>query len=194
VSGRAQIFLCLMLSRCAYHSLLHLPVPQAQADHLIRRTSLITWRGMMTKLLTTIYENEGWEMDGMVLDDTLYLQEHVSDDKLEKSRNMDPHHKRQTYFGYDFICRGIRVCVLKRTLSPRYSFESFSTSSIPPSALARGEVDPTIDPKDGWGGDVNTNVQWCSVCKGSLGEFRTLIGGEVDCIMGKLFLIRLVRL
>jgi hypothetical protein len=94
------ILFYLTFPACPCDSLLHLPVPQAQADHLIRRTSLITWRGMMTKLLTAIYESEGWEMDGMILDDTLYLQEYLSDDKLEKAHNMDPHHKLQTYFGY----------------------------------------------------------------------------------------------
>jgi RAT1-interacting protein len=54
---------------------------------------------MMTKLLTAIYESEGWEMDGMVMDGTLYLQEHVSAEKLEKKRNMDANHKLQTYYG-----------------------------------------------------------------------------------------------
>ncbi|CAG8736800.1 2008_t:CDS:2, partial [Acaulospora colombiana] len=33
-----------------------------------------------------------------------------------------------------------------------------------------------------WGGDVNTNEQWCSVVKGKLGDFRLVMGGEVDCV------------
>ncbi|PIL36601.1 hypothetical protein GSI_00290 [Ganoderma sinense ZZ0214-1] len=33
-----------------------------------------------------------------------------------------------------------------------------------------------------WGGDVDTNVQWCSVIKTKLGDSRLVIGGEVDCV------------
>jgi hypothetical protein len=36
----------------------------------------------------------------------------------------------------------------------------------------------------GWGGDVNTNVQWCSVVRTKLGDTRVVIGGEVDCVKG----------
>lgn len=36
----------------------------------------------------------------------------------------------------------------------------------------------------GWGGDVNTNVQWCSVVKTKLDNIRVLCGGEVDCVRG----------
>lgn len=55
-----------------------------------------------------------------------------------------------------------------------YAFESYCTSSRP----GRRET-------DGWGGDVNTNVQWCSVVKTKLGDRRMVIGGEVDCVRGR---------
>lgn len=29
----------------------------------------------------------------------------------------------------------------------------------------------------------NTNVQWCSIVKTNLGGFRTILGGEVDCVL-----------
>jgi len=50
-----------------------------------------------------------------------------------------------------------------------YAFESWCTSSRP-------------DAPSGWGGDVDTNVQWCSVVKTKLGDTRIVIGGEVDCV------------
>jgi len=37
----------------------------------------------------------------------------------------------------------------------------------------------------GWGGDVDTNVQWCSVVRTKLGDNRMIIGGEVDCVRDK---------
>ena len=52
-----------------------------------------------------------------------------------------------------------------------YSFESFCTSGTPRA-------------KPGWGGDVDTNIQWCSVVKTKLGNTRLVIGGEVDCVRG----------
>jgi len=57
----------------------------------------------------------------------------------------------------------------------RYSFESWCTSTRP---RRTGETAQ-------WGGDVDTNVQWCSVVKGKLGESRILMGGEVDCVRGQ---------
>jgi RAT1-interacting protein len=51
-----------------------------------------------------------------------------------------------------------------------YSFEAFSTTSNP-QAYAADSFEPP-----------NTNVQWCSVVKTNLGGFRTILGGEVDCV------------
>ena len=52
-----------------------------------------------------------------------------------------------------------------------YSFESFCTAGTPHA-------------KSGWGGDVDTNIQWASVVKTKLGDTRLVIGGEVDCVRG----------
>ena len=52
-----------------------------------------------------------------------------------------------------------------------YSFESWCTASRP-------------DAPSAWGGDIDTNVQWCSVVKTKLGGTRMVIGGEVDCVRG----------
>lgn len=62
-----------------------------------------------------------------------------------------------------------------------YAFESYCTSPTPKRASMTPE-----QPGDaaGWGGDVNTNVQWCSVVKSKLGDIRLVIGGEVDCVRG----------
>ena len=59
-----------------------------------------------------------------------------------------------------------------------YAFESYCTSA---------EADPLKDAarqNNGWSGDVDTNVQWCSVVKTKLGQNRMIIGGEVDCVKG----------
>lgn len=76
--------------------------------------------------------------------------------------DMTPHHRLQSYFGY--------------------SFESYCTSSTPHQR--EKEKASTTDPP-GWGGDVDTNVQWCAVVKTKLGNQRLVIGGEVDCVRGQ---------
>ena len=62
-----------------------------------------------------------------------------------------------------------------------YAFESFCCRS--------GRDDQFVP---GWGGDVDTNVQWCSVVKTKLNDLRIIIGGEVDCIRGNKYLDRKV--
>ncbi|KAI0267639.1 RAI1 like PD-XK nuclease-domain-containing protein [Gloeopeniophorella convolvens] len=111
---------------------------------------VVSWRGVMTKIMTAPYEErDGWELNIMVNNGTLYLEEFISDSRLQEKNNMAPHHRLQTYYGY--------------------AFESWCTASSPNSS-------------PGWGGDVDTSVQWCSVVKTKLGDTRIVIGGEVDCV------------
>ncbi|KAI9509830.1 RAI1-domain-containing protein [Russula earlei] len=112
--------------------------------------SIVSWRGVMTKILTAPYEDrDGWELNVMAIRGTLYLEEFIDDARLKEKDNMTPRHRMQTYYGY--------------------AFESWCTASSP-------------DVPSGWGGDVDTNVQWCSVVKTKLGDTRMVIGGEVDCV------------
>jgi RAT1-interacting protein len=74
---------------------------------------------------------------------------------------MPPHRRLQSYYGY--------------------AFESYCTQSLSPQQTERKVVGT------GWGGDVDTNVQWCCVAKTKLGNTRVILGGEVDCVKGALF-------
>ncbi|KIY46675.1 RAI1-domain-containing protein [Fistulina hepatica ATCC 64428] len=117
----------------------------------VMRGGVITWRGVMTKVLTAPYEErDAWDFNIMCVDRTIYIEDHLSDEMLAERDNVKPHQRQQMYYGY--------------------SFESWCTSSKP------GVPEP-----GGWGGDVDTNVQWCSVVKTKLGDSRLFIGGEEDC-------------
>jgi len=76
---------------------------------------------------------------------------------------MEPRQRTQTYYGY--------------------AFESYCTTESPPEP--RPLVKQASDSSPGWGGDVNTNVQWCSVVRTKLGDTRMILGGEVDCVRGQ---------
>jgi RAT1-interacting protein len=112
----------------------------------------------------------------MCVGDTLYFEEHLSDEKIREKyvsspfrvllfsarvsrENMQHHHHLQTYYGY--------------------AFESYCTSSLP-----HCQPDQSQSEVRGWGGDVDTHAQWCSVVKTKLGNTRMVIGGEVDCVRG----------
>ncbi|KAG1737120.1 RAI1-domain-containing protein [Suillus paluster] len=124
---------------------------------------VISWRGVMTKILTAPYEESvGWELNVMCVDGTMYFEEHLSDAKLKEKNDMTPRHRLQSYYGY--------------------SFESYCTSPTPSGHEHRASGSSSAA---GWGDDVDTNVQWCSVVKTKLGDTRIIIGGEVDCIRGK---------
>ena len=75
---------------------------------------------------------------------------------------MEPRQRLWTYYGY--------------------AFESYCTSEVPESQSRRAGQPSNAPP--GWGGDVDTNVQWCSVVRTKLGDTRIILGGEVDCIRG----------
>ncbi|CAA7269629.1 unnamed protein product [Cyclocybe aegerita] len=125
---------------------------------------VVSWRGVMTKILTAPYENrEGWDLNVMYHNGTLYLEEHASEERLNEKNNMNARQRSQTYYGY--------------------AFESYCTSEAPAGKGPRKGAYPGAP--SGWGGDVNTNVQWCSVVRTKLGDTRMIIGGEVDCVRGK---------
>lgn len=124
---------------------------------------MITWRGMATKLFSALYEEQNtFSMNVMLVNDTLYIEEWVSPEaKAAKDKQMqDERQRRMGYYGY--------------------AFESWCTHSRDASRGERIDFDYAHD--DPWDGDVNTNVQWCSVVKTKLGELRLILGGEVDCV------------
>ncbi|KAI5475564.1 RAI1-like domain containing protein [Pseudohyphozyma bogoriensis] len=135
---------------------------------VIQRASIITWRGMLTKLMLAVYELEnkvqgrradGWEMNAMIVDGVLYLEDANSPAKLSSKTASEQSYKIQSYYGY--------------------SFESFCTSR--PSASSSSSTPPPPSSTDPFE-TPNTNVQWCSVVKTSLGPHRVILGGEVDCL------------
>ncbi|KAI6039831.1 hypothetical protein EDC04DRAFT_3002799 [Pisolithus marmoratus] len=61
---------------------------------------------------------------------------------------------------------------------------SSSAVNVPDVNAATAMSLPDSQDAPGWGGDVNTNVQWCSVVKTKLADRRIIMGGEVDCVRG----------
>ncbi|ORY24230.1 RAI1 like PD-XK nuclease-domain-containing protein [Naematelia encephala] len=126
-----------------------------------RRGGIITWRGMITRIMTAPFEDrEGWEMTAIALDGSIYIELHDPPEIRAKRRKDQSSWAWQSYMGY--------------------AYEAFSTVPYPSAQdSAREEEDP-----EGWSGDVNTNVQWCNVIRSSIGDVPLCLGGEVDCVRG----------
>ncbi|EPQ27374.1 uncharacterized protein PFL1_04913 [Pseudozyma flocculosa PF-1] len=168
------------------HRTLAAPSGKARDDVDLTRqkADVVTWRGIATKLCTAWDQLqpapgarvEGFELNAMLVDGTLYLEEHSSPAKrLDKAqKEADQRLRRFGYYGY--------------------SFESWSTVEHPhnchrPALLEHPTRQTASDPRSdsaphppGWGGDVNTNQQWCYIVKTRLGQNRLILGGEVDCV------------
>ena len=66
-------------------------------------TDFVTWRGHLTKMLCTPYENrEPWKMAATRFNDTIYISE-VETEKAKRDRiNQSPKHHEMCYWGYKF--------------------------------------------------------------------------------------------
>ncbi|KAK1222891.1 decapping endonuclease targeting mRNA [Marasmius sp. AFHP31] len=153
----------------------------------LRDISIVAWRGVITKTLTAPYEErDGWSLNCMVVDGTLYLEEHLTEEKIADKNDVPDKQRRNMYYGYAFES----FCTTDTWVQSTFGH---SSSISDPSPSRNGSLD-TPAKRDGtftqepehplWGGDVNTNVQWCSVVKTKLGDMRIIIGGEVDCVKG----------
>ena len=136
------------------------------------------------RILIAPYEDrDGWELNVMFVNGTLYFEEHATEERLAE---------RWNYLVTDSLTRCIRFLMgwNRANMNARqrsqmyygYAFESYCTSEKPITREPRSNPHPEDPP--GWGGDVNTNVQWCSVVRTKLGDTRMIIGGEVDCVRG----------
>ncbi|WVQ81372.1 decapping nuclease RAI1 [Cryptococcus sp. DSM 104549] len=119
-----------------------------------RKGGVITWRGMVTRLLTAPYEyRDPWEMTAFALDGSVYLELYDPPEARAKRAQEQAAWAEQSYMGY--------------------AYEAYSTIS----QEGRPEGGPP-----GWGGDVNTNVQWANVVRSAVGDIPLCLGGEVDCV------------
>ncbi|KAG9128077.1 decapping endonuclease targeting mRNA [Ceratobasidium sp. 392] len=124
-----------------------------------KKGAFVAWRGVVTKLMVAPFETrDAVDLNLMLLDGCIYAEEHSDDAKLAKKEAIEPHHRRMTYYGY--------------------AFESFSTWHEP---VRDKKQHAKRDSVRCWGGDVDTNVQYCSIVKTKIDTERMILGGEVDC-------------
>ncbi|KAL3479433.1 RAI1 like PD-XK nuclease-domain-containing protein [Aspergillus californicus] len=125
---------------------------------------IITWRGMMTKILTAPFDNmNGFEMNATCFQGSIFIEEnnaYRNEQKwIQKNQGMPPGMASQdlmAYWGYKFET----ISVLDKSWDET------------PRAAIEGRENLV----------VNNNAQYCSVARTGIGHARLVLGGEVDAI------------
>ncbi|KAL2207502.1 Dhp1-interacting protein Din1 [Sarocladium strictum] len=125
--------------------------------------NLVTWRGMMTKIMAAPFERfDGFEMNVTLYDDCLFIEEdHES--KMHSRRNEQPAKPR-------------RGPPLEYMQFWGYKFETLSTLPKPWAETPRDFIENREREV------VNNKEQYCSVVRTGVGATTLCLGGEVDAI------------
>lgn len=147
-------------------SLLRALASKEKATGIKQPADLVTWRGMMTKILTAPFDHFAeFSMFATLHDGTIYLEEdfpaRAAQRATEASRPPPkwqdptlPDHKMMTYWGY--------------------KFETLALLPTPPSETPQSVIDAR--PR----APVSNYAQHCSIVRTSFGPHTLLLGGEVD--------------
>nr|XP_048673286.1 decapping and exoribonuclease protein isoform X2 [Caretta caretta] len=123
----------------------------------------VTWRGHLTKVLTTPYESqEGWLLAVSLFRGTLYVSEVETPAARQQREQRSDMLQELAYMGYKF----------ERYMCAELGREPRRPVPVPPDT-PDGSPDPT--------GVVNTNEAFCTVVRTRLGSHSLLFAGEVDC-------------
>ncbi|KAI8818915.1 RAI1 like PD-XK nuclease-domain-containing protein, partial [Fimicolochytrium jonesii] len=120
-------------------------------------------RGILTKILTTPYSTDAYELGITLYNHTIFIEEHDLRPPTAAYGSSE-RDKLMTYMGY--------------------KFESLATVDTPPGVLqgmGEGEREGVLARRDG--GVVNTNRQYCCVVKTRVGRHGVVMGAEVDCLV-----------
>ncbi|KAK4148111.1 RAI1 like PD-XK nuclease-domain-containing protein [Dichotomopilus funicola] len=125
---------------------------------------IVTWRGMLTKIMATPFDDEGFEMNATLYRDCIFIEEHHA--FKEQKRQSESHQGRgriplslMQYWGY--------------------KFETLSTLPQPWGETSREYIENRDQEV------TNNKEQYCSVVRTGFGKSIVCLGGEVDAIWDK---------
>ena len=66
-------------------------------------TNFIAWRGILTKMLCSLYNHqEPWTVAATLYKGTIYLEELETEERRKSKASMSPQHKATSYWGMKF--------------------------------------------------------------------------------------------
>lgn len=130
------------------------------------KTDIITFRGIMTKLLTLVYNtNNSVELYALAFDQQIFIK---NDDEVD--------FKRREAEAEQIADNPEKKKHLENCEFAGYKFEALTTLPKPWAQCSRSMIEKR-DKKV-----VNNYEQYISVVKTGIGKVRTLLAGEVDCL------------
>ncbi|QIW98338.1 hypothetical protein AMS68_003856 [Peltaster fructicola] len=130
---------------------------------------VLTWRGMMTKILIAPYDRfDGFEMNATfskTADTLSFLEEHHAAKRQneqarpQRPRPGQPSPAEMQYWGYKF--EALSTLAQRRVEAPREVIENRSKQI------------------------VNNSEQYCSIVQTGIGDTNLVIAGEVDAVLGE---------
>ncbi|KAJ6120209.1 hypothetical protein N7523_004489 [Penicillium sp. IBT 18751x] len=125
---------------------------------------IITWRGMMTKILTAPFDMmNGFEMNATCYQGTIFIEENNE----YKNRQKEAQCKQRMPPG---------MASQEQMMYWGYKFEVLSVLRQPWDKTTRTEIENRQNEV------VNNSAQYCSVVKTGIGNTRMILGGEVDAV------------
>ncbi|MCJ1227752.1 decapping endonuclease targeting mRNA [Toensbergia leucococca] len=127
-------------------------------------TDIMTWRGMMTKIMATPFDNaNGFEMNATRFQGTIFIEEN-HEHKLEQKKAQHsqpsqpgaPSQNLMSYWGY--------------------KFETLSLMPDQWHPTSREYIESREELT------VNNHAQYCSIVRTGIGKIKMVIGGEVDAV------------
>ncbi|KAK1760492.1 RAI1 like PD-XK nuclease-domain-containing protein [Echria macrotheca] len=129
--------------------------------------NIVTWRGMMTKIVSAPYEKrDGFEMNATLYRDCIFIEENHAYRKVREEADLQASKARKSAFPIELMSYW------------GYKFETVSTI---PDIWARTSRE-YIEGRDDM--VVNNELQYCSVVRTGIGKTILCLGGEVDAMEG----------
>ncbi|KAF9378398.1 Dom-3 Z [Podila verticillata] len=115
------------------------PHPQQQHRASMTRADFVCYRGILTKIMCTPYtRNEPWELGATLYKGSIYIEEHVTEEKRKIAGGSGERHKLMSYWGYRFetICNISKpVSELQRVKTRKRASPDVSSLSLARKAL-----------------------------------------------------------
>ncbi|EXJ91349.1 hypothetical protein A1O1_04461 [Capronia coronata CBS 617.96] len=128
-------------------------------------TDVITWRGMMTKIMVAPYSSfDDWEMNATCFQGTIFIEEN---------------HNKKIASRQEQFSTPARPGAMSQDIMSfwGYKFETVSLLPEPWSETPREYIDSREDEI------VSNYAQYCSIVRTGFGKVKMIIGGEVDAVM-----------
>ncbi|KAK3296927.1 RAI1 like PD-XK nuclease-domain-containing protein [Chaetomium fimeti] len=132
---------------------------------------IVTWRGMLTKIMATPYDDEGFEMNATLYRDCIFIEENHAFKEQKRQIEIARDQKRQQENNRRGHWNPPSVMQFWG-----YKFETLSTIPRPWGETTREYIESRDDEV------VSNKEQYCSVVRTGFGKSVVCLGGEVDAI------------